>query len=288
MKLIYVFVLASVLLSDAYEQVEMNCPEGWVIVGQVVYSDAKNSSNNVAMCLICELKTKNSPFGSIELCVLEQALFQIGNIYRRKQQICGTYSTSSLKAELNIYEICRKRHISPMCRASVPESTGIDGLPENFQFFPCVSANVKLAPIKNTTVDIKCPKNWKVSEIKRQERAYFLKNDATEHLQQSEICIICNSMELKINKSIYTCTTPGLGVLKNILDVVTKSEKVPKIDHTEQPNNFCGYQLIHKKGYDYNKDQLIKCDDSDTEKNIDLNVTAKNSSLVSKSVFKTN
>jgi hypothetical protein len=279
MKLIYVIALAAVLLSDTAEQVEMNCPEGWIIQGQVLYYNiSRTNNNNSAMCLICQLKTTNSLFGSIELCILDLAGFQNGNMYRRKQKICGHKSQSPFETNLEIDKICKKNSgLNFTCGASISESAGIDFRPENVQFLPCDNANATLPPIKKNIIDIECPKNWKLNGIKRQERTYYLKNDKKEHIERSEMCVTCNSIQLT---AIYLCTTFGLWRLNNVFDVHIDSENITEIDETEQLNNFCGYKLIHETSYDYNKKQLTKCDES--EKNIDSNDTAKNSNLVSR------
>jgi hypothetical protein len=286
MKLTCLFVLASVLLSDAYEQVEMNCPEGWVIVGQVVYNEAKTYFKNVAMCLICRKKTQeDDPFGLIEVCMFESAEFQIGvgNIYRRKQKICGHKSESSGATKLNISEVCSKRPRSQICGANISETAGIDVPTENVQFLACDQS--KLIVIKNNTVDIKCPKNWKFTGIKQQKKTYFINKSHEQHLQKSEICVTCSLMDFNI-KPIAICTTVEFYRLKDTIDIQIDSEM--SIDFSkknnnilaEEPHHFCGYRLNYNNTrYHYDEEQLIMCDESETKESSDLKDNTKNSSF---------
>jgi hypothetical protein len=287
MKLICVFVLAVVLLSKVSELVELNCPKGWIIVGQVIYADAYNTTKNAAMCFICRKKTQeDTPFGLIELCMFKSAVFQIGqgNIYRRKQKICEHESESSGATKLNISAVCSKRPRSQICGANISETASIDVPPENVQFLACDQS--KLIVIKNNTVDIKCPKNWKFTGIKQQEKTYY--KTYQPHHQKSEICVMCNLKHFSIqNKPIFICTTVELFRLKNVLDVVIDSEKsidvVKKNNNmlTEEPNHYCGYRLNYNNTrYYFNEAQLIMCDEFDTKESSDLKYNVKNSSLI--------
>jgi hypothetical protein len=270
MKLIWIIVLAGVLLIEASEQVELNCPKGWIIIGQVIYVDADTSSKKATMCLICQLKTNDSPFGLIELCILEPAEFQRGKTYRRQQNICDHESEKLFETKINISDVCSKRHSSPTCGANI----SADIIDENVQFLSCDKET--LSSIQKNNVEIKCPKNWKLSGIKRQEKTYYKSNE--QPIKNFQMCATCNLMELKEKKQISICTTREIWHLKTIFYVQTSSENDTNINHTEKPNNFCGYRLTQNKTYRYNKKQLIQCDEFDRLESSDLKDSVKNSS----------
>jgi hypothetical protein len=281
MKLFCVFVLAGVLLSEASELIELNCPKDWIIQGQVIYAE---SSNNVAMCLICQQKTeRDPPFRSIESCIFESVEFQKGTFYRRKQKICGHESENSFNTKLNISVVCKKQFISPMCGIKITNLISIDVLPEDAQFLPCDKS--KLLSNLNNTVDIKCPKNWKFDKVEQRNKTYYLNNVQEQHRKRSEMCVTCNLLET--NKKNFICTTLELWSLISVLGIIeTGSKKKNKAKHTEKaemavhPNDSCGCQLTYNKtGYHFSEEKLLKCDKLDFGKSIDLKEDAINSYL---------
>jgi hypothetical protein len=290
MKIIVFVVLTSVLFSESSAQVELNCPKDWIIKGQVVYYNV-NGLNDAAMCLICQLKTQEeTPFGSIELCIFESDIFEKNTKYRRKQKICGYESASSFETRLNISGVCNEQFTHPTCGMAIFESKDIDISKENIMFLPC--NKTEYFPIRNDTVEVLCPKHWRLNGIKQQDKTYHLKNGVKRNL---EVCIICNSKQGWKNPTMYICTTLKLWYLKDVLDVLTNSDtNIDLVENktilksnnylTKQENDYCGYRLIFNKSrYHFAKEQQIECYEFDFGEKEDLiDFTANSDSIVSR------
>ncbi len=195
-------MLACLLVFDASDQVELKCPKGLSIQGQVVYSTTnQNHQTNVALCFFCRINSLTlTNFGTVEMCVFKSSGFW-KNILYQKLEFC-TYDSerSETIGELNMSDICLRRYSSTYCGVNISKTTNISAALESIQFLPC--DYTEMAQIQRYSVDIKCPENWKLTELKRQVKGYYFQSGYLIQNHQTEMCIFCKPMQSEQNESV--------------------------------------------------------------------------------------
>jgi hypothetical protein len=197
MKIILITVLACLFVFDASEQVELKCPKGWSIQGQVVYSTTnRNHHTNVALCFFCRINSLTlTSFGTVEMCVFKSSGFR-NNISYQKEEFCryGNEQSETV-GELKMSDICLRRYSSTYCGVNISKITNISAALESIQFLPC--DDTELAQIQPNSVDIHCPPKWNSIQFKGQEKTYsFNYSHPTEGTHSvNEMCIICKPIQ---------------------------------------------------------------------------------------------
>jgi hypothetical protein len=203
MKIILITLLACLLVFDDSDQVELKCPKGLSIQGQVVYSTSTTDQThnthqtNVAICFFCRINSLTATrFGTVEMCVVKSSGFQM-KVHHQKQEFCQYCNEQSeTVGELNTSDICLRRYSSTYCGVNVTKTTNISAALASIQFLPC--DYTELTQIQRFSVDLQCPENWQVKEFKSQDKTYyFYYTDPTEILteEEKEMCIICKPIQ---------------------------------------------------------------------------------------------
>jgi hypothetical protein len=207
MKIILITLLAWLLVLDASDQLELKCPKGWIIQGQVVYSTSTTDQTHhtrqtiVAICFFCRI---NSPaltnFGTVEMCVVKSSGFQ-KKVHHKKHKFCQyDNKQSEIIGKLNMSDICLRRYSSTYCGVNISKTTNISEALESIQFLPCDGA--ELSQIQRYSVDIQCPENWKVNEFKSQYKTYFFSYTYPSQNPQTEMCIFCKPIQFEQNELV--------------------------------------------------------------------------------------
>jgi hypothetical protein len=209
MKIILITILACLFVFDASEQVELKCPKGWSLQGQIVYSTTnQDHQTNVALCFFCRINSLTlSNFGTVEMCVFKSSGFW-KNILYQKQAFC-TYDSerSETIGELNMSDICLRRYSSTYCGVNISRTTNISAALESLQFLPC--DYTEMTQIQRYSVDLECPENWKLTELKRQDKAYYFQSGYLIQNPQTEMCIFCKPIQFKQNEPVKSEDNEG-------------------------------------------------------------------------------
>jgi hypothetical protein len=251
MKIILITLLACLFVFDASDQLELKCPKGWTIQGQVVYSTSTTDQTdqthnthqtNQALCFFCRINSLTlTNFGTVEMCVVKSSGFQ-KHVHHQKQEFCPYGNEQS---ERNMSDICLRRYSSTYCGVNVSITTNVTAALESIQFLPC--GHTELTQIKRYSVDIECPNNWKVNEFKSQYKTYFFNNPYPPQNPQTEMCIICKPEQSEQHEPIKSednerqinicSTTLSYWSIEQFTYIWISEEKNVKVCEQTDPSN---------------------------------------------------
>jgi hypothetical protein len=247
MKNILITLLACLLVFDASDQLELKCPRGWSVQGQVVYSTSTTDQThhthqtNVAICFICRINSfEASRFGIVEMCVFDSSGFQKEMSYQ-KHKFCqyGNQQTETIE-KLNISDVCVRRYSSTYCGVNVSKTTNISAALESIQFLHCDDAQV--TQISPYSVDIQCPENWKVEEFKAYDKTYYFNYGFSLPTTKKEMCIICKPIKSGPNEvQINICSiTLDFWSIEQFRDIwISKEENITVCEKTDLSHDDC-------------------------------------------------
>ena len=173
------------------DQIELECPQGWFVQGQIVYSKTTNKEQDFAVCLACKINSvSQNEFINIEICLHNTDFFSTMAAITRTFSILNdrAVNSNSVAESFRAGQICgvnvkqRKISFSKAFRDAKPKNC-------------TASANV-VTGVKHQ-VDLICPSKSSFVEIKRI-------NDTEFRNPKSVVCVVCQ-INLEKSKIVTLC-----------------------------------------------------------------------------------